>query len=210
MITASDKTISKEHYKKAWAEGISFDEYKKNMALDLAANPDSKVREYIHLNQARLSRIEKTYQVSASLTEAVMRLKNKTYWLILTEHWCGDAAQNLPVLNAVAKASKGKIEMKLVYRDQQSELMDAHLSNGTRSIPKLIQLNENYTLSGIWGPRPVVAQKLVAELKSNPATAINYANELHLWYAKNKQQELEKEIAKLVLRANLLCTDCLS
>lgn len=116
----------------------------------------------------------------------------------------------MPVLSAVADLSGGKIEMKLVYRDKHDALMNAYLTNGTRSIPKLIQLDEHFNVTSIWGPRPTVAQKLVKELKANPATAANYANELHLWYAKDKQQSMEKEIAQLLFRANLVCADCLS
>jgi thioredoxin-like negative regulator of GroEL len=155
-------------------------------------------------------RVEKTYNVSGELAAQLKSLKHKTYWLILTEHWCGDAAQILPVLNKVAELSEGKIEMKLVYRDQNEVLMDAYLTDGSRSIPKLVQLDEHFNVTGIWGPRPSVAQQLVKQLKSNPATASTYANELHLWYAKDKQQSLEKEIAQLIFRANLFCPDCLS
>ena len=180
------------------------------MTDDLALNADLKIKEYINLNQRRMTRVEKTYKISPELVEQVKKLKHKTYWLILTEHWCGDASQTLPALAAIAELSGGKIEMKLVYRDQNDALMSAYLTNGTRSIPRLIQLDEHLNVTSIWGPRPSVAQKLVKELKSNPATAAGYANELHLWYAKNKQQDLEKEVAQLIYRANLFCPDCLS
>jgi Thioredoxin len=116
----------------------------------------------------------------------------------------------LPALNVVAELSEGKIEMKLVYRDQNDELMNEYLTNGARSIPKLVQLDGHFNVTGIWGPRPSVAQKMVKELNANPATAANYASELHLWYAKNKQQSMEKEVAQLLFRANLYCPDWLS
>jgi hypothetical protein len=204
------KGLVKSDYKNYLAKGISYDEYKRNMAEDLALNADLKVKEYINLNQRRMHRVEKTYVPSAEIVTQVKNLKHKTYWLILTEHWCGDASQTLPALNAIAELSEGKIEMKLVYRDQNDELMNAYLTNGTRSIPKLVQLDEHFNVTGIWGPRPTVAQKMVKELKSNPATAATYANELHLWYAKDKQQSLEKEAAQLLFRVNLFCPDCLS
>ena len=164
------------------------------MAEDLALNANLKIKEYINLNQRRMHRVEKTFVAGEAITEQVKNLQHKIYWLILTEHWCGDASQTLPVFNKLAELSEGKIEMKLVYRDQNDELMNAYLTNGTRSIPKLIQLDEHCNITGIWGPRPTVAQSLVKELKSNPATAATYANELHLWYAKDKQQSLEAEI----------------
>jgi thioredoxin-like negative regulator of GroEL len=180
------------------------------MTEDLALNEDPKIKGFINLNQHRMLRVEKTYTISAQLAEQVTALKHKTWWLILTEHWCGDASQILPVFNAIAEMSNGKIEMKLVYRDQHPELMDAYLTNKTRSIPKLIQMNEHFNVTAFWGPRPSVAQQLVKQLKSNPATATTYSNELHLWYAKDKQQSLESEMIKLIFRANLFCPDCLS
>jgi Thioredoxin len=204
------KRLIKSDYKNYLEKGISYDQYKRNMAEDLALNTDLKIKEYINLNQRRMHRVEKTYIPSAEIIAQVKNLKHKTYWLIVTEHWCGDASQSLPALHALAELSEGKIEMKLVYRDQNDELMNAYLTNGTRSIPKLIQLDEHLNVTGIWGPRPTVAQKLVKELKANPATAATYANELHLWYAKDKQQSLEKEAAQLLFRANLYCPDCLS
>jgi hypothetical protein len=178
------------------------------MAEDLLRNVDLKIREYINLNQHRMSRVEKTYAVSETLTQQVKRLTHKTYWLVLTEHWCGDAAQTLPAFHKVAELSNGMIEMKLVYRDENPELMDAYLTGESRSIPKLIQLDAHYNVTGIWGPRPSEAQKLVKELKSNPATAATYSTELHKWYAQNKQQALESEIVKLINRASMFCPDC--
>ncbi len=210
ISTTQQKGLTKSDYKNYLAKGISYNQYKLNVAEDLAQNADLKIKEYININQRRMHRLEKTYIPSAEMLIQVKNLKHKTYWLILTEHWCGDASQTLPALNTIAELSEGKIEMKLVYRDQNDELMNAYLTNGTRAIPKLVQLDEHLNVTGIWGPRPTAAQKLVKELKSNPATAATYANELHLWYAKDKQQNLEKEIAQLIFRANLFCPDCLS
>ena len=204
-----NRSINKAVYERYVREGINYSVYKQQMKEDLAKNADSKVKEYIHLNQRRMGRVEKTYKVSGELATQVKSLKHKTYWLVLTEHWCGDASQILPALNAIVILSEGKIEMKLVYRDQNAELMDAYLTDKSRSIPKLIQLDMHFNVTGIWGPRPNTAQQLVKQLKSNPATAVNYANELHLWYAKDKQQSLETEIAKLIFKANL-CPECLS
>ena len=208
IIKESSLTIG--DYKNYLEKGISYGQYKQQMAEDLALNTDMKIREYINLNQRRMHRVEKTYIPSVEIGDQVKNLTHKAYWLVLTEHWCGDASQSLPALNAIAELSNGKIEMKLVYRDQHDKLMNAYLTNGTRSIPKLILLDEHYNVTGIWGPRPTVAQKMVKELKANPATAATYANELHLWYAKDKQQSLEKEIAQLLFRTNLSCADCLS
>ena len=210
MTEIRNSTIKKSEYAVYLQKGISYSQYKQQMAEDLALNADIKIKEYINLNQRRMYRVEKTYHVSDKILTQLKNLKHKTCWLVLTEHWCGDASQILPALHTIAELSEGKIEMKLVYRDQNPELMDAYLTDGSRSIPKLIQLDEQFNVTGIWGPRPTVAQKMVKQLKLNSATAATYANELHLWYAKDKQQSLEAEIGKLIFRANVFCPGCLS
>lgn len=157
--TIEEKALIKADYKNYLEKGISYRQYKQQMAEDLAMNADIKIREYIHLNQRRMRRVEKMWEPSPKIIAMVEGLKYKTYWLVLTEHWCGDASQILPVLNTITELSNGKIEMKLVYRDQNDALMNAYLTNGSRSIPKLIQADAKYNVTGIWGPRPTVAQK---------------------------------------------------
>lgn len=208
MAVSEIKFISKTDFQNYLQKGIAYDQYKQKMTEDHISNPNDKIKEYINLNEHRMRRVEKNYRVDLALTNQAMTLTHKTYWLILTEHWCGDAAQTLPVFEKIAQLSKGKIEMKLVYRDNNPDLMDAYLTGESRSIPKLIQLDAHFNVTGIWGPRPSVAQHLVNELKLNPATAGTYSIELHKWYAQDKQRSLEKEISKLVARASMFCVDC--
>lgn len=209
-MTTAIPLLTKFDYERFFNKGISYATYKAQMAADLLSNSEPKTQEYIALNQSRMRRVEKTYAPSEELLLQLGNLHHKTYWLVLTEHWCGDASQSLPVLNKIAELSQGKIVLKLVYRDENLDLMDAHLTNNGRAIPKLIQLNEHYNSTGIWGPRPNEGQELVKKLKANPETAATYATDLHLWYARNKQQAMEKEMAKLIFRASLFCPDCLS
>lgn len=199
----SDKAgaIIKTDFQEYLQSGIGYQQYKQQMGEDLLSNADEKVKGYIRLNQSRMQRVEKTFSLTSEPGQQLKNLKHKIFWLILTEHWCGDAAQTLPVLNRIAEMSDGKILMKLVYRDQNPALMDAFLTNGTRSIPKVIQLDEHFEITGTWGPRPAAAQQLVKQLKSDPATAANYGHELHLWYARDRQRSIETEISKLLLAA---------
>lgn len=210
MVETKKKELKRSDYKRYFEQGIDYPGYKQQMAADLAYNKDLIIQGYINLNQRRMYRIEKTYRVSERLTAQVQKLQHKTYWLIITESWCGDASQILPVLNQVSAFSEGKIEMKMVYRDQNPELMDVFLTNQSRSIPKVIQLDSHFNLTGVWGPRPNEAQKLVMELKADLVTAENYATILHLWYAKDHQKSIELDVSKLLVRANIFCTDCLS
>lgn len=182
-------------------KGIDYDTYKVNLANDAINNQDPQYKEYISMNEHRIHRVEKTYHMGDAMKNVLATLSQPIHWLVITEHWCGDAAQIVPVMHAVAAASEGKINMSLVYRDQNPELIDAYLTNNTKSIPKIVQLDAEYNVTGSWGPRPAVAQDLVKKLKANPDTAATYANELHLWYAKDKQQHIEAELVELLKKA---------
>lgn len=201
-----------DSFKDYLGKAIDYQQYKVNMINELQLlqqKPLEAARqlEYLPINLQRMRRVEKTLRLSEQLQTMLSRLDQKTNWLVLTEHWCGDAAQTLPALAAIAEASGGRIEMKILYRDQNLELMDAFLTNGARAIPRLIQFNDAYQLSGLWGPRPTDAQLLVKELKSNPATASIYGEQLHKWYAHNKQQAVQEELIALLQKALDCCPE---
>jgi hypothetical protein len=184
-------TLDYGHYFK---KGISFEQYHLDFEKSLDLGDQVFNYQYLPLNWQRSSRILKQFQVNFGILEVIEKIENPVRWLLISEHWCGDASQIVPVLSKIAEASNGKIELRMVYRDQHLPLIDAHLTNGGRSIPKLIQLNEQMEFEKEWGPRPVAAQEMVIRLKSDPETAPRYSEELHKWYAMDKQQSIVSEI----------------
>jgi hypothetical protein len=154
---------------------------------------------YTHLNVQRMQRLDKTTQVLPELQMALQHLKHSYHWLILTEGWCGDAAQVVPVLEAIAQASNGRISTHYLLRDENLDLMDRYLTNGGRAIPKLIVLNAD-TLTEVaqWGPRPAEAQQLSLDMKARGASHEDFAEELHGWYARNKTQATQQELLQLI------------
>ena len=186
-------------YKNYWDLGIDYDQYQQRF-IERANDPSSHpYGEYIKLNLHRSQRIEKTLTIEA-YTQERLTIVNQQYWLVLSEHWCGDAAQTVPIMTKIAELSKGKITLKFIYRDDYPELMDAHLTNGGRAVPKIIQLDDNFHFIQDWGPRPKEAQDLVTDLRANPETAKNYAEPLHKWYAKDKQTSTVHELAELAVK----------
>ncbi len=155
--------------------------------------------QYLPLNLQRNSRLYQKFVPTETLLHAVARMPHSVKWLMIVEPWCGDVSQSLPLIARIAESSMGLIELRLAYRDQNPDLMDAHLTNDvSRSIPILIQLDSAFKVLGTWGPRPKEAQVLVEKLKSDPVTADNYAEELHRWYAQNKQQAIQSELLALL------------
>ena len=154
---------------------------------------------YARLNIQRMERLDKKAALLPEMTEALSSLTQSYEWVIITEGWCGDAAQIVPVLEKIAQASHGRIRTHYLLRDENLDLMDRYLTNGGRSIPKLLVLHPD-TLTELtnWGPRPALAQDLFLEMKAAGATHEEFAEQLHGWYAKNKTQATQHELLTIV------------
>lgn len=184
-------------YKSYWEKALTIQKYNQ-LFEDKSNNPEAwDYGQYIPLNFARTQRLRKTFQLNPQEIQFLSETK-KQYWLVISEHWCGDAAQIVPVMSIVAEHSNGQIEMKLILRDEYPELIDAHLTKGGKSVPKIIQLNTNFELLQDWGPRPKQAQKIVDEWKKDPEGKPHYAETLHKWYATDKQQRIKEELMQLI------------
>jgi len=141
---------------------------------------------YSKLNHSRMKRLDKTIQLPKEIIEKVESISTSTQWIVLAEGWCGDAAQNLPIINKIADLNKN-INLRIVLRDEHPELMDKFLTNGGRAIPKLIHIENNYSKIESWGPRPSVATKMVADFKAkNGSVTDEFKKDLQLWYNKDK------------------------
>lgn len=166
-------------------------------------NPDlNNKNELVHyenrkLNFHRTLRVLKTFTPSEELIEAVLSISTIQTWMIITESWCGDSAQSLPIIAKVA-ALNNKIKLRIVLRDENLEIMDRYLTNGSRSIPKLVVFDENDNELFKWGPRPAYAQNLVKQLKEEGIDKSEINKQLHLWYVKNRGLEIENELLELI------------
>ncbi|CAN5446485.1 thioredoxin family protein [soil metagenome] len=153
---------------------------------------------YGKLNRQRMHRLEKTVVINEELRTAAQNLARPMIWLVITEGWCGDAAQNVPVIEKIA-AESDKIKTRYILRDENLDLMDRFLTNGTRSIPKLIALDsESLEVLGSWGPRPAAAQEFFAKMTSNGTEKAVILEEMQRWYNADKGQSIQHEFAKLL------------
>ncbi|MCW5518423.1 thioredoxin family protein [Aureitalea sp. L0-47] len=155
--------------------------------------------QYTKLNNARMHRWDKKLNIPQDVAQKFRSYKGKVTWLVITESWCGDAAHALPVMNKLAELSEG-IDLKIVYRDTHPDLMDEFLTNGARSIPKLIALDEQKDeIIGEWGSRPTEATKMVADYKSEHGMLTEqFKKDLQVWYNKDKGQNIIKDLTALV------------
>jgi hypothetical protein len=156
-------------------------------------NQSDALLNYARLNRQRMSRIEKTTAIDESLLAAARATRKKMIWLIITEGWCGDAAQSVPVIERIAALSEF-IETRYVLRDENPELMERFLTSGARSIPKLIALDAG-TLEVLWswGPRPRALTDYFNGLKAAGVEKTQISERLQRWYNEDRTRSIQSE-----------------
>jgi len=186
-------------------QGIDYKTYRqlvdKLLAEGHTTGPDHSeaMLHYSKMNVQRMSRVDKTASLNNELSSAIEHLKEKYKLLVITEGWCGDAAQIIPIFNKMALAAPGKFELKFVLRDKNLPLIDAHLTNGGRAIPVLLILDETAEkVLASWAPRPQVLQALLKDWKKESTDMLLIAEKLHGWYAKDKTQTTQAELSGLL------------
>ena len=153
---------------------------------------------YSELNEVRMKRLEKTLKLDLEVEKALQNLKSKQTWLVISEGWCGDAAQILPIIKLMSEAYEN-IDLKLVFRDENEELINLFLTNGAKSIPKLLLLDESFNLINHWGPRPEGAKNLIIEYKAKHGIVDEAAKiALQKWYLDDKGISTMKEIVAIL------------
>lgn len=130
--------------------------------------------------------------VSDELAARARSLGARWHLLVLNEDWCGDSVNILPYLAKLTEAAPN-LEMRIVRRDENLEIMDAHLTGTSRSIPVVILLNEYFSECGWWGPRPAALQRWVIEEGLKLSKEERY-KQARAWYARDRGASALEEI----------------
>ena len=163
-------------------------------------NHSEAMLHYTKMNVHRMERQDKRVKLIDEVKAELNGVDRKLIWLVLTEAWCGDAAQSLSAMQKMADYSDN-IQARYILRDEHLDIMDEFLTNGkSRSIPKLICLDaQSLDVLGSWGPRPANAQKLYDEWRSVDGVAYqDVAEKLHKWYAKDGTKSMQAEFAEKI------------
>jgi hypothetical protein len=83
--------------------------------------------EYTALNFQRMKRIYSTTKLREDLVKALQNISQAQTWLILSESWCGDAAQCIPALQLMAEAAPN-LDVRILLRDKNLDVMDKYLT----------------------------------------------------------------------------------
>lgn len=191
------KAISEKSY--SYREYIGMTEKLLSAGKTTGNDQSEEMIEYTKLNLVRMNRIEKTTGINEQLINSISSLEKELTWLVISEPWCGDAANIVPVLALISDTNE-KINLRIILRDDNPEIMDRYLTNGGKAIPKLIIFD---SLSGdelaVWGPRPATLQNEINKIKSNPGYSKDELKKtIQLWYAENKSKDIQSEILNLI------------
>lgn len=141
-------------------DGLHYDAYREDWTRRLETEPseeaapsERRMHHYLNYNWERQTRVHEEYSPSEALQSAVESIEEPQLWMVLTEPWCGDSAFLLPVI-AEAAALSDKVTLRILHRDDNLDIMDQYLTDGSRSIPKLVAFSEDGDELFTWGPRP--------------------------------------------------------
>lgn len=195
------KSIIKNSLQKA----ITYSEYREMVSQLIKEGKSTgdiqseELLNYSKLNERRMARLHKTLKIDTVESKLIQQISKNQTWLLITESWCGDAAQTGPMIDKISELSD-VVDLQVVLRDENDELMNQFLTNGNKSIPKLIVLDsETNEVLDSWGPRPTTATQLVSDYKEQHGTLdAKFKEDLQKWYNKDKGIDTLTDILQLL------------
>lgn len=182
---------------------MQFEEYK-SYFQDILQKPqqydgyqDEEILMYTKLNWSRMNRWLKKFEPSDQAISFINAISEKQCWILITEPWCGDAAHSVPMIYQLIK-NNPSITLDIQLRDSEPHTIENYLTNGGKSIPKLIIRNENGEDLAVWGPRPQGCTDLFVMMKDKGAEFEEIKEEIQKWYNHDKGVELQKELVSLL------------
>lgn len=134
------------------------------------------------------------------VARAVARAGGAWHLLVLSEDWCGDAVNSVPVVQRLVERVP-TLDLRILGRDANPDVMDAHLTGTSRSIPVVIMLDSEFRELGWWGPRPSELQAWVLGPGRALSTDDRY-REIRRWYARDRGRAILDEVVRMVERVS--------
>ena len=193
--------------KNALQVGMSYLEYRDlvrtlvKLKTSSGNNKTEMYANYTLLNDRRMKRWDKTIKVTEVVKKKLKNYQESVSWLVIAESWCADGAHTLPVLNKLADLNEN-INLKIVLRDENPELMDAFLTDEARAIPKLVMIdNKTGEIIGTYGPRLSEAAGYVNRFKVKYGQLTpEFKEDLQHWYNNDKGQNIMQDIIDILYK----------
>lgn len=140
--------------------------------------------------------VHERVRLPEQLVEEARAVPGTWHLVALSEDWCGDAVNTLPVVARLAEAAGW--DLRVLGRDANPDLMSAHLTNGrSRSIPVVIVYDDALREVGWWGPRPEELQAWVMSEGLAMPSPERY-KVTRRWYARDRGRTVLRELLDIV------------
>ncbi len=184
---------------------LSFEEYLQ-LSRDIVSGklkekiyePESMLR-YTRSNLERMEYVLREMTIEKKLYNRLAEDLPPMHWVVITEPWCGDASQLVPVLYLIACCNPD-IRFSLILRDKNPQIMDQFLTDGSRSIPLLMAFDEKSgACIGRWGPRPQNLQQKIQDMKLDETSDFRtLVRSIHDWYRQDLGKSCQQELIDLI------------
>lgn len=148
---------------------------------------------YTKLNWSRMNRWLKRFEPQDAMKSLIASITEPQHWIVITEPWCGDAAHSVPQLYQMVR-NNPNIDFEIQLRDSEPFLIEDYLTDGSKSIPKLIIRNDVGHDKVIWGPRPEPLQRIYMQMKDEERPFDEIKEALQKWYNEDKGEILQREL----------------
>ncbi len=185
-----------------FTEGLSYENYieytEDALEAEIEIDDPQELVQYYAINLQRMRRIHKTFKFSNAQKKRIEAIENNFKILIITEGWCGDASQIVPIVERLAEALK--VECKFVLRDQHMDLMENYKTNNTISIPIIVGVDQEGEELFRFGPRPARGMEILTKFKENPDrySKEEFHEDLQRYYNENKGEDTVNELLDLI------------
>jgi Thioredoxin len=168
--------------------------------------PNPKIHAYTQENVERMQNLDISTVLTAETLKKLATINAPQTWLTISEGWCGDASQIVPVIDLMA-AENPNITHRLIFRDENLDIMDAFLTDGGRSIPKTVILDDNGKVLNAWGPRPGGLQIIVDDLRQKMSLMTKEEQKayfedvkkvVHDWYNNDRTAQIQREFRAIL------------
>lgn len=181
-----------------WSEYLILFEDILNGVINDPPYDQSDYKQYVKLNYSRVKRWNKSFEPGTEIRELSPVADSQEHWILITEPWCADAANIAPMIHKIAEVLPF-VTLDIQLRDSPPFLIEKYLTNGSKSIPKLIARDEAGEDLFVWGPRPQPCQNRVIEMKGTGTAPTDIKTSVQLWYNDDRGLSLQQELINKML-----------
>lgn len=143
--------------------------------------------------------VYRTARPPEGAVERARHIPGRWHLLALTEDWCGDGINSLPLLARLVEQVPN-FDLRVLGRDANPDLMDLHLTGTARAIPIVMVFDEQLVEQGWWGPRPGPLQAWFLAEGRALEKGERY-RQMRQWYARDRGATIVDEILSIAERA---------